>query len=346
MPETRNVSHMLAEAERAARAGDLASAEELLREIAQVQEFELGPLHPDLANTLNNLAVVAEKRGRLDDAETCYRRAVEIAVASRPADDPMVVASRQNLEDFCRAQGRPFEIPAVVETAAAHAAVVKPAASEVALQAAPPAVLASPTPPAAKEQPPAISGKPSRAPVAIGVGIAALAIVVFLIARPRSPREESIAAPAAVSQPVPAAEPARPSAEAARPPADTRAPVDPKPVPKADRALAPATAITLATVQLCRTFSASDWRCVAAGDSVPPGTVVLYTRVRSPRDAVIVHRWYRGDALRKTAQLKVGANANEGYRTFSREVVDPGEWRVEVRDGADALLHEQRFAVK
>jgi hypothetical protein len=74
--------------------------------------------------------------------------------------------------------------------------------------------------------------------------------------------------------------------------------------------------------------------------------MVLYTRVRSPRDGVIVHRWYRGDTLRKSAQLRIAANLAEGYRTFSRQTVDRGEWRVEVRSAAGDLLHEQRFAVR
>ena len=105
-------------------------------------------------------------------------------------------------------------------------------------------------------------------------------------------------------------------------------------------------AIALATVQLCRSFSRSDWRCVPAGDSVAPGTIVLYTRLRSSRDGVIVYRWYRGDALRTSARLRIGANAAEGYRTYSQQAVDPGDWRVEVRSAGGDLLHEQRFAVR
>jgi hypothetical protein len=102
----------------------------------------------------------------------------------------------------------------------------------------------------------------------------------------------------------------------------------------------------LATVELCQSFSRRDWQCVPAGDSVAPGTIVLYTRIRSPREGIIVHRWYRGDALRKSTQLRIGSNAAEGYRTYSGQTVDPGEWRVEVRSAGGDLLHEQRFAVR
>ena len=108
---------MLDQAERAVTEGDLASADELLRGAARIQEEELGPLHPDLANTLNNLAIVAEKAGRPDDAEMFYRRAASIAAASLPADHPMVAESRQNLEGFCRERGLSIDAPAVIAPA-------------------------------------------------------------------------------------------------------------------------------------------------------------------------------------------------------------------------------------
>ena len=78
-----------------------------------------------------------------------------------------------------------------------------------------------------------------------------------------------------------------------------------------------------------------------------PGPIVLYTRVRSPRDAVVVHRWYRGDTLRQSVKLTIRANATEGYRTYSRQTVDGGaDWRVEVSSANGDLLHERRFAVR
>ena len=92
-------------AEQAAAAGDYASAERLLREAADLQEASLGPLHPDLANTLNNLGVVCEITDKPDDAERCFRRAYEIAIAVLEPDHPFVATSRKNLEDFCAARG-------------------------------------------------------------------------------------------------------------------------------------------------------------------------------------------------------------------------------------------------
>jgi hypothetical protein len=345
-----NVRNILSEAERAAGSGDLASAEELLREAAVLQEAELGPFHPDLANTLNNLAVVAERTGRADDAEAFYRRAVAIASASLPPDDPMVAASRQNLEDFCRANGRPIDTPAISGPAAGRAPAPPPSElprSEPTSSAPPPppAPLPPPTPTsiptASSPQPPVVSRRASRAPAVLAVGAVGLIIAALLVARSWSPRREASPAPAAQQAPAPAVEPAPPPA----PPA----PVDTTAAPNVDKAPAPApssTGISLATVLLCRSLSTTDWRCDPVGDSVEPGAIVLYTRVRSPRDGVIVHRWYRGDALRKTAQLRISANNAEGYRTFSRQTVDRGDWRVEVRTAEGDLLHEQRLAVR
>src|SRR5262249_46089090 len=159
-----------------------------------------------------NLAVVVEKAGRPHDAERSYRRAVEIATASLPADDPMVAASRQNLEDFCHAHGLPIEKPAVIEPARFDApALPRPTA-------APPLT--------------AVSRKASRAPATIAISIVILVIAAFLIARSRSPRQESTTTvPAAVPTPAPT-------------------PETDSPPPAADRPPAPG-AITLATVQLC-----------------------------------------------------------------------------------------------
>jgi hypothetical protein len=113
MTEQQDARHLLERAERAAKAGDLVSADELLRDAARIQEQELGPHHPDLANTLNNLAIVAERTGSSSEAETFYRRAAAITAAALPSDHPMTVASRQNLEDFCRARGLSVDAPAV-----------------------------------------------------------------------------------------------------------------------------------------------------------------------------------------------------------------------------------------
>ena len=111
MPEPREPRSIIENAEQAAAAGNYASAEDLLREAAALQEQTLGPHHPDLANTLNNLGVVCEMRDNPIDAEHYFRRAHAIATATLAPDDPFVATSTKNLHDFCAARGRPTELP-------------------------------------------------------------------------------------------------------------------------------------------------------------------------------------------------------------------------------------------
>ena len=367
-----SAQEILDRAEQAAMAGDFNSADELLRSAVRIQEEELGPLHPDLANTLNNLAVVAEKTGHPSEAETFYRRAVAIASASLPSEHPMVVASKQNLEDFCRARGLSIDAPAITTPtrdtdvglgvsaagppagAAVASAVERPADTSIDSVTAPPPPAASrPVP----DAPAAMASRPSPPAPTSRVGSHRLAwvvtgVVVFLAAlllllRPGSSRDTSTPTPAAAVPQPQAAPPAAP------------APIEPTGPPKAaprrdDRKVAtgktPATpgAVTLAAAELCRNFSTSgrNWRCDQVGNSTAPGSIVLYTRVRSPRDGAVVHRWYRGNALRQSVRLAVRANATEGYRTYSRQTATAGDWRVEVRSADGSLLHEQRFTVR
>jgi hypothetical protein len=353
MTEQQDARYMLDRAERAATAGDLASADELLRGAARIQEETLGPLHPDLANTLNNLAIVAEKTGSSTEAERLYRRAAAIAAAAFPSDHPMVVASRQNLEDFCRARGLPIDAPAVItptrdterEAAkAAHPPSSAPRhnpgmAATIATQPLPPA----PTP-----------GRASHSLEWVATGAVVLVVAVLLVLRPWSSRDASAPAPtpepgasqrtqaispqiSPTTSPVPIERAGPPAA--ASPRDDRNAATDKPPA---------AGGITLATAQLCRTFSrsGSSWRCDPVGRSVAPGPIIFYTRVRSSRGTAVVHRWFHGGTLRQSVMLKIQANATEGYRTYSRLTVDDGDWRLEVRSADGSLLHEQQFAVR
>ena len=111
MAEPVSLASLFDAAEQAAMRGDFAAAARLLGEAARAQEAALGPDHLDLANTLNNLAVAHERSGQLDAAEREYRRAHAIAARTRPADDPLVTTSAQNLREFCEAHGRPVDVP-------------------------------------------------------------------------------------------------------------------------------------------------------------------------------------------------------------------------------------------
>jgi hypothetical protein len=113
MSDPVSLASLFEAAEQAAVGGDFAAAARLLAEAARAQEATLGPDHLDLANTLNNLAVAHERCGQLDAAEREYRRAYAIAARTLPADDPLVTTSAQNLRDFCAANGRPVDGPAL-----------------------------------------------------------------------------------------------------------------------------------------------------------------------------------------------------------------------------------------
>jgi len=409
MPEDRmtgrqNAREMLDEAERAASAGDLAAADRLLRAAAGLQEAELGPVDPDLAYTLNNLAVVAERSGRLDEAETFYRRATAIAAAALPADDPMVLTSRKNLEDFCQAHGLPIKVlrlsleptggldafesehaigepdktasPGEPETPRAEPRAIPetapPPSAIMETAPPPPAIADTPAPEldvadliaAANAPEPALPHRRSHAFAWAMAGLAGVAVIGLLLARPGWwPPTVPISSPTATSEPTtPAvsAVPAPAESPAAGDPPETPPPAAAKssPVPadpatgttgRTPEASSNPRGLTLPIVQVCRTLSTAggQWRCVPAADPIAPGPLVLYTRVQSSRDATIFHRWYRGDSLRQSVKLDIRANAREGYRTFSRQTVDRGaDWRVEVTDVDGRLLHQQHLVVE
>jgi hypothetical protein len=343
MSEPPDAGEILEAAERAAAAGDLAAAGELLRTLAQLQETTLGPSHPNLALTLNNLAIVSEKTGRQGDAETFYRRAAAIASTSFPADHPMVAESRQNLEDFCRSYGLPIDPPPVATTP--PSAMTSPPD----LQSRAPAAASPAKTPHAVAPVPDVPPGPSHVLTWGAIGVAVLVMAVLLAMR-WSSREGSSSAPASESS---AKAPAMSSAASSD---SVEEPRPPKTGPQADRRAAdrpstPAASapVTLAAAELCETFSTrdDDWQCKRAGGSVSAGRIVMYTRVKSTRDNVVVHRWFLDNALQQSVRLMTRANETAGYRTFSRQSVGPGQhWRVEVRNADGALLHEQRFSVR
>jgi len=345
MPEAREPRSIVETAEQAAAAGNYSSAEELLREAAALQEQTLGPDHPDLANTLNNLGIVCEMTDNPIDAEHYFRRAHSIATAALAPDHPFVVTSSKNLHDFCAARGRPTELrPSPPEVAAWLEAPPQ--------RAAPPRESA----PTAKNQDVTpIPRKRSLRALALGAlsGIALL-IVILLMARPWGSRAEGTrSAPAAVasateiSAPSPTPPPAEPITQRQPPAAPPLAGTKADAVRARPDALKPSATPTVVTAQLCT--SLRDWRCEAADTQIPPGRMFFYTQVKSDAVTTIEHRWYQGDRLRQAVQLRIEANPGAGYRTFSRHTISSekvGEWRVELRSADGTVLHEERFTVR
>jgi hypothetical protein len=345
--EPHEARSIIENAEQAATAGNYAAAEDLLREAAALQEQTLGPQHPDLANTFNNLGIVCEITDNPIDAEHYFRRAHAIATATLAPDHPFVATSRKNLHDFCEARGRPVELPPSPPAVAAWLDAPAPAATPH----------DKPSRSAENQEAP-LPRKSLLRPVAVGglSGIGLL-IVIVTMARPwGSPVEEPTPQPAATT--APAREVPPPEASAGETPAPTAAvpPAEPLPQPQPP---APPTATvteptrsetdqpTVATAQLCTALRA--WRCEAAEGQVPPGPMFFYTQLKSATATTIEHRWYQGDRLRRAVQLRVEANPGVGYRTFSRSTISSesaGDWRVELRSADGTVLHEERFTVR
>ena len=314
MPEPREARSIIENAEQAAAAGNYASAEELLREAAVLQEQTLGPHHPDLANTLNNLGVVCEMADNPIDAEHYFRRAYTVATATLAPDHPFVAMSSKNLHDFCAAHGRPAELP--------------PSPPQVAAWLEAPA--------------PAILRKRSMRPLALGAlsGVALL-VVILAAARPWGTEAEESSEESRLPAAATAAAPERPV------PTTTSPRAEPIVAARPARPTPPAAMPTVVTAQLCTALRA--WRCDAADRQVPPGPMTFYTRVKSATATTIEHRWYQGDRLRQAMRLRIQANPGAGYRTYSRNTISSeraGDWRVELRSADGAMLHEERFTVR
>lgn len=315
MPEAREPRPLIDAAEKAAAAGDYTTAEAALREAALLQEAGLGPLHPDLANTLNNLGVVYEILDKPADAERCFRRAYAIATASLKPDHPFVATSKKNLRDFCDARGLPFELP--------------------------------PVPP-----PPAVAPSTLSRPYAIG-GLAVALVLALLASRMwssanrdvESPQSAATVEPFEPPAPAPSSAPATPVAEASNTVSTDTKPVAAELARPADSATS--APLTVLEANVCRDLSPNTWRCEPAGPSVTSGRLSFYTRVKSPTGTTVQHRWYRDDHLHQSVKLRIEANPG-GYRTYSRTTVgagSAGEWRVELRTSDGDLLHEERFHV-
>jgi hypothetical protein len=377
MPDTPELRSVLDAAAQAAAAGDYASAEPLLREVARLQEASLGPLHPDLANTLNNLGVVCEITGKPVDAERCFRQAWAIAAAVLAPDHPFVTTSRKNLQDFCAARGKAVDPPPPPSAVAVERDARWTGSARLRPELSP----HEPSRPLASRRRPRS--------LAIGVLIAGGLFVTFMATTtwyrsndevepsPGNPSASPPGSPVTASSPpiesIPTHVPKEVTTSRSRPVGEPRkrntAPTTPagrqvrKPSGEPSAAAEPrATSALIAQppvvvgAHLCRELStaggrglSSDWQCVPPSLPVGPGPLFFYTRLRSPTDTTVQHRWYRGDRLRQVVELRILANTASGYRTYSRNTVDnqgAGDWRVELRTGAGVLLHEERFVVR
>ena len=333
-------------AEKAAEAGNFASAENLLREAARLQEANLGPRHPDLANTLNNLGIVCEITGKPDDAEQYFRRAVSVARTSLAPDHPFVTTSQKNLRDFCETRGKRVDLPA-------------PAVSP-APEASPPAQHATAAVAPEPEDPELVSRRLFRRLALGALGPITMLMVVLAAGLPRlgSPEQAARVREIAIDSPPDVAPPPAPApVEAIPEPQETttttsttttRSHADPDEASASDivPASLPARPVVV-KASLCGDLD--DWSCDPADRPVPPGPLFFYTQIKSANATTVQHRWYQDDRLQQAIELRVHANRAGGYRTYSRNLMKSdsvGNWRIELRSEDGVLLHEERFAVR
>jgi hypothetical protein len=193
-------------------------------------------------------------------------------------------------------------------------------------------------------------------PLAIGaLGAIALVIAILAVARPWGSPVEETTSPAALEPTRQTAAPAPPSEPIAQPQqtvapsdsiGDVREPDETTAAPR-DIPEKPTVLPTVATAQVCTALS--NWRCQPAEGEVAPGQIFFFTQVKSPTATTIEHRWYQGDRMHRSAQLRIEANPGAGYRTYSRTTISAeraGEWRVELRAADGTVLHEARFTVR
>ena len=337
---------LLEAAEKAAGAGDYASAETLLRDAARAQEASLGPLHPDLANTLNNLGVVCEITGKAADAEQYFRRALTIATTALDPDHPFVITSRTNLREFCEARGILLDVanPAPEEAVKpAPEDVVKPAPEEVVKPGSEEPVTPAPE---AKPYDPVAESKRLFTRLALGaLGPIAMLMIVLSAGLPRlGALEHATTPPPTPVDSLPAPVPV--DAEPDPAPASAKESVEPLTTPPQETAQILERPM-LVDASLCATLD--DWLCDPADRPVPLGPLFFYTKVASPIDTTVQHRWYLDNRLYYTVDLRILASPAIGYRAFSRNRMSSdskGSWRIEVRTEDGTLLHEERFSVR
>ena len=90
----------------------------LLEQVLTIQEKLLGPEHPDLGQTLNNLGVLRHTQGRHAEAEAFYQWALEICGTYREPLNQDAVNLVQNYAAFLQEIGRNLEADAVKARAA------------------------------------------------------------------------------------------------------------------------------------------------------------------------------------------------------------------------------------
>ena len=86
--------------------GKYTEAEGLFKRALAIREKALGANHPDVGQSLNNLANVYRAQGKYSEAEGLYKRALAIREKALGANHPDVGQTLNNLANVYRAQGK------------------------------------------------------------------------------------------------------------------------------------------------------------------------------------------------------------------------------------------------
>ena len=94
-----------------------AEAEPLNQQALHIFEQQLGPEHPRVAASLNNLANLYKQRGKYAEAEPLYQRALHIFEQQLGPEHPNVAHPLNNLANLFRLQGRYAEVEPLYQRA-------------------------------------------------------------------------------------------------------------------------------------------------------------------------------------------------------------------------------------
>ena len=94
------------------------SAIVVAKKAQRATEQDLGPEHPDIAASLNNLASLYHTQGQYAQAEFLYTRSLAICEKALGPDDPRVATSLENLAELYKKTGRAKEAEALLNRAA------------------------------------------------------------------------------------------------------------------------------------------------------------------------------------------------------------------------------------
>ena len=100
------------------RTGKYDRAVVVAQKALQVAEQNVGPDHPDVAQSLDNLASLYDTQGAYAQAEPLYKRSLAILEKALGPDHPHVATNLENLAGLYRATKRSAEAEALEQRAA------------------------------------------------------------------------------------------------------------------------------------------------------------------------------------------------------------------------------------